>query len=330
MKKLLVLVFAITLPGLGSTAWQVRFPNVAGSTGVAKAASAIGVAGWISPGKAAIWSFTGRLETYLSSTGSQADSLYGASALDVVGYVRLSNRIEAALWRKEDPSVMISLHPANALRSLALGTDGAQQVGHSVFNGNTLHAGLWTGSAGSWVDLNPSQATSSEAFAVASGTQVGYIQTNGKQRAARWNNTPGSWVDLHPANAPFSIAYAINGEGIVGEYSTNQGSQAAIWDLSSNAITSLNSGNWPTSSARAITAQCIGGWVADSSGLNRRAVVWRSPNHLIEDLHAALPASYVGSEVTGLVSDSSGIYAVGRAFLDQSRGVPVIWFNPSE
>ena len=50
---------------------------------------------------------------------------------------------------------------------------GTQQAG-VVHVGITDHASVWTGSAATWVDINPTVADSSVAYAISSGQIVGY------------------------------------------------------------------------------------------------------------------------------------------------------------
>src|SRR5207302_1700490 len=104
----------------------------------------------------------------------------------------------------------VDLNPSSTSTSVAYGVDGNQQVGSvtPVLGRDHGHASLWTGTAASWVDLEPAPAPGvfdivvSVANAVQGGQQVGTITYNvvGSlvDHAGYWSGTAKSWVDLHP------------------------------------------------------------------------------------------------------------------------------------
>ena len=85
----------------------------------------------------------------------------------------------AMLWTGTAASA-VDLHPAGYTLSIALGTNGIQQVGEADDAGfpRHKHAIVWSGSAASAVDLNqflPATITDAQAMAIdASGNIVGY------------------------------------------------------------------------------------------------------------------------------------------------------------
>src|SRR5215210_4207854 len=83
----------------------------------------------------------------------------------------------AHLW------TVTNLHPAGASESYAGGVHAGQQVGSVSFGGGFFRASLWTGTAASWVDLNPAGATSG-AGGVYAGEQVGQAFVGGTNRAS--------------------------------------------------------------------------------------------------------------------------------------------------
>ena len=89
--------------------------------------------------------------------------------------------------------------------------DGRQQVGVAYLGRE--HASLWSGTAASWVDLNPNGATTSEAWDVRGGQQVGRALVTGLGwHASVWSGSASSWLDLHaflPAGFVESQARAI-------------------------------------------------------------------------------------------------------------------------
>lgn len=84
------------------------------------------------------------------------------------------------------------LHPAGSTESRALGVSGGQQVGW-VRTGSVSHAGYWSGTAASFVDLHPAGASRSSASAVSGGYQAGGVDVH----AGLWSGTAQSWEDLH-------------------------------------------------------------------------------------------------------------------------------------
>ena len=78
--------------------------------------------------------------------------------------------------------------------------------------GGAEHAGLWSGSAASWIDLNPAGSTDSEAYAVDQGQQVGRSIIGGVNTASLLGGSAGSWVDLSaflPAGFSYSSARSV-------------------------------------------------------------------------------------------------------------------------
>ncbi len=74
------------------------------------------------------------------------------------------------------------------------------QAGAATFNdgaANGWRAGMWTGSAASWMSLHPAQAQESQVYGASGVMQAGYVRIDGLVRAALWSGTPASWVDLH-------------------------------------------------------------------------------------------------------------------------------------
>jgi hypothetical protein len=87
--------------------------------------------------------------------------------------------------------------------------DANQQVGFVQVTEDLLtHAVLWSGTAASWVDLNPAGSTNSQANGVYCGQQVGFAEGH----AGLWTGSAASWVDLHPSlPSDFDVSF---GQGI--------------------------------------------------------------------------------------------------------------------
>ena len=59
------------------------------------------------------------------------------------------------------------------------------------------------------MDLNPAESTSSNAYGVSKGHQVGHAWIQGDPHASLWSGSSESWVDLHgPLSADYTRSYA--------------------------------------------------------------------------------------------------------------------------
>lgn len=111
---------------------------------------------------ASLWAGTPESWTDLTPDGSPNSNsfAYGISTdgTQVVGYYSSGlGATRAYLWLSTDSWTSWtaqSLQPASATSSQAVATTGTEQVGYAVIGG-TEHASLWSGTAGSWVDLHP-------------------------------------------------------------------------------------------------------------------------------------------------------------------------------
>lgn len=159
-------------------------------------------------GRAAIWSGSAKSWRSLHPSGA-----VWSEALDIhrkvqVGVAQFTDGIPlAGLWRGNSKS-WTSLHPANTSRSRAIGAYGNTQVGvtQTADPGEEpwwpevpTHAALWSGTADSWVDLQP-DSWGSYAVAVWERFQVGwtvYQDFEGPTRACIWQGSPSTYTDLH-------------------------------------------------------------------------------------------------------------------------------------
>jgi hypothetical protein len=80
----------------------------------------------------------------------------------------------------------VRLTPAGYRASDARGVGGRQQVGSAyIGTGNVFHAGLWRGTADSFVDLSPPDTLYGEALHTNGVLQVGYRETLGRHAVPR-------------------------------------------------------------------------------------------------------------------------------------------------
>jgi hypothetical protein len=118
---------------------------------------------------------------------------------------------------------------------MAYGVQGGQQAGYANVAG-VPHACEWSGTSASWVDLNPSGATQSDAADVQGGHQVGEAFMSGNWRASLWAGTAASWVNLNPVDAPYSHAFGVDHGQQVGD----SGGYAGMWSGTPESFVSLN------------------------------------------------------------------------------------------
>jgi hypothetical protein len=142
---------------------------------------------------------------------------------------------------------VVNLNPTSqgwGYASAAFGVQGGQQVGETLQPGLYWNAGLWTGTAESWVAL-AGGANTSRAYGVYGGRQVGFTRSTLRprppypysyypSRASLWTGSAGSLVDLHietPGAEPgWSVAYGVYGDRVVGEADVPF-TQAIVWTL---------------------------------------------------------------------------------------------------
>lgn len=162
----------------------------------------------------------------------------------------------ASLWRGTKTGT--SLHPKNAVVSIASATDGVRQVGYAGFDIRVRveavggkkdkrynYAHVWTGTAASAVNIHPyassfdgSALDSSYATSVSGPWIAGYATlstglTNsiGLARAIVWDGSFQA-TDLHafvPADFTASVAYGVDAEGnVVGTMTKADGTRHAV------------------------------------------------------------------------------------------------------
>ena len=225
--------------------------------------------------------------TYCTGTHGGQQVGYGETFIYAVSIQR------ATLWTGSLGSI-VTLHPGNLsyAYSKALGVRNGQQVGYmstgaySMADNNAFigsHAVLWTGTAASYVDLNPIGYDSSQALAT-NGTQQGgwgHVALGTSVHAMLWSGTPDNGVDLHPAG------------------------------FSDSRITAL-----------AATQQVGDAWVgaAYQAGSVRHAMVWSGTAASAIDLNQYLPTGYTNAVATGI--DANG-NVVGYAYNTYVQGMTI-------
>lgn len=242
---------------------NIPFVNFGGQAQATDGSQIVGYAttqdedGVIGVAQAMVWNAATGAAVALGD-GNSTSIAYGVGGGAQVGYVTKS-QANAVLWRGTRQS-QVSLHPKNAVVSVANATDGVRQVGYAGFDirvrqeaakGNKdkrfNYAHLWTGTAASALNIHPYPL----------------------------NNLPG-------INLTQSFALAMNGNWIVGyagdetKFGTPAYSHAIVWSSSFESI-DLNAflpEGFVGAQATSVDADGnVSGFIAKADGA-RHAAVW--------------------------------------------------------
>ncbi len=209
---------------------------------------------------------------------------------------------------------VVNLHFESAWGSGATSVDAGQQAGRADMSGT--HPILWTGSASTWVDLLPTNATSGSVFGTSNGQQVGNVYM-GMELASLWTGSAASWVNLNPPGAVRSVAMDCNGSAQVGGVSFGGLGHAGIWSGTAASWVSLHPSGASGSGARGMDDfQQVG--TANVSG-NAHASLWNGTAASWVDLHP------VGATYSDAFAVHSG-QQVGETFFGGVH-VASLWRN---
>lgn len=261
----------------------------------------------------------------------------------------------ALVWSGTAASA-VDLNP-NGWGSEATACSGNQQVGFGGTLGTTskgtrinpgpTQAMLWSGSASSFVNLNPQGYYSSLAYGVSGGRQVGEADPIDPvtgldigSHAVVWSGTAASIVDLNPPGFAGSVARAISGLQAVGQGAgpaTGGAAHALLWDVGTGGYVDLHPANGPYSLTVAYgtngTQQVGYGFVPDPSGpfngvFNQNgyvhALLWTGTPDSVVDLNQFLPPGFTDAYAYGI--DSQGTIsgsAMGPATISLLTSMPM-------
>ena len=184
------------------------------------------------------------------------------------------------------------LHPAGAIQSYAYGVSAVDVVGEETASGLDYHAARWTGSAASFVDLNPAGARSSTLYGTDGVHQVG----SASGHAGIWSGTAASFVDLHPSGHSqnsFSVAYSVQGNlqaGVLAEDS-NSPYLPASWNSTAASYANISTATGYGSSAYILLGNygtdgvSIVGTTMRPSGNPQHAGLWKFGPDSFTDLN---------------------------------------------
>jgi hypothetical protein len=278
----------------------------------------------------------------LSPAGSVGSSAAGASGTQQVGSAGF---VSVAGQTPVNHAVLWSGAGAGAI-DLGAGTALAVGDGQQVGSANN-RAALWLGSAGSRVDLNPSQWTQSAAAGVGGGRQVGSAtrsvvctekkgQCPGGVRTEfhpfMWSGSAASAVDLTPLGLGFGAGRALATDGLqqvgigfqVIGVNAFSGPFAVVWSGAADSAVNLNPPDASTSQANGV----YGGQQVGYGYVPSRALLWNGSADTKVELH---PAGFESS----VANATNGVQQVGSGFVgDGSAGVPhrhaLVWSGSAE
>lgn len=161
----------------------------------------------------------------------------------------------------------VFLAPSGEFNSFVYATNGVQQAG--TLPGGNGHAALWSGTAESAVDLNPSWASASDALGLGGAQQVGYAFVDGQIHSVLWFGTAASAVDLNPMGFQYSQARSTDGARQVGVAD----SHAMLWSGSAASAVDLNPNGFSWSIAQGEMGTQQVGWGGPPPG-GYHALLW--------------------------------------------------------
>lgn len=244
----------------------------------------------------ALFPFEGRADWHVIRLHSDPVSplssySYGTASGEQAGMIQVSSaKVRACIWRGS-PKSRIDLQPFGAEQSFLMATDGKQQVGFASFRGQWLAtvAGLWSGTAGSWVCLDPiGTQGASRAYGVDNGRQIGSVDysVDGDKRAVMWSGTAASMASLHPAAAWSSEGFGIQGESQVGQVTIERVGEphASLWRGTPGSWIDLHPAGTEDSTAYAVFGNQQVGYVNYGKGVYH-AALWSGSAQSWIDLH---------------------------------------------
>lgn len=203
-------------------------------------------------------------------------------------------------------AVTVNLTPPGTSNVSIRDMNGSNQVGDA--STSAPHASLWSGTAASWVDLNPAGSLSSYARAFSGSQQGGQAHIGGVWRASLWSGTAASRIDMHPPGATHSDIRAMSGfqqAGIV--FYGGTASQASIWSGSAASHVSIHPAGATRSIIHAISGPLQIGEI--NSAPSSRASLWSGTAASWVNLNPA--GAFYSGAVAGVGLVQVGLAALG-------------------
>lgn len=233
--------------------------------------------------------WNGSTGTVIDITPDEATSasVAGSDSQSLVGFANFGAP-RAILWTDADPATFVTLHPpTNPTVSYATAIGDGQQVGWVVTSGGSTKACVWSGTASSYIDLDPSLSTHSAAFGVGGGQQVGFANVSGQFRASLWSGSAASWVNLNPELATTSAANAVWQGQVVGVANIGGVNHASLWLDSAASWLDLHA-QLPTDFSSSVATDIWGddqntyvvGYAFNTTTDRGEAILWTKPSCL--------------------------------------------------
>lgn len=286
---------------------------------------------------AALWSGTASSHIDVNPANAASSAIYAVGNDGKQGgYAGIGNRPRAYLW-SGSATGGVDLDPMipDTDGSYVYGCNDGQQVG-GLFGTLGQRAALWTGTAGSYVSLEPPGAQDSLALACRAGQQAGTVSYfNGiydEWHAVKWSGSAASVVDLNPGSGYESQALGISDTQQVGWVVHNGGfNHAALWSGSAGSFVDLH----PTEELRSTAYAVWGGMQAGEKSVDaeiQHACVWTGTALSVQDLHVLLPGEiYFFSTARGIWKSGTTTYVVGFAG-NQATGMDdaILWVHTAD
>jgi len=288
--------------------------------------------------RAALW--TGSAESYvdLHPEGFNASFALANGDGQQGGSVTLGVHSIPGFWTATAASfvnLLPDVGPGPAQSGSVNAVAGGKQGGSVVqFPNSGSVASLWSGTAESWVNLNPAGATSSLISGMGGNQQAGRASFEGAtDRAGYWTGTADSFVNVHPAHIPGIINSFLNDtDGVqqVGNIRVGEanGLRAAVWSGTADSVVDLHPESADRSFARAVSSGYQVGYIDIDFGnsFGNNAGIWNGTAESWVNLHDFLSADYISSEAEGIFVDGNTIFVSGTAYnAVETRFEAVMW-----
>ncbi|MGA3068322.1 MAG: hypothetical protein ABSF29_15865 [Tepidisphaeraceae bacterium] len=239
-----------------------------------------------------------------------------------IGYAMNDGNQHAVYWNSD--GVAVDLNPPGFTSSFcgssdpgdAAGISGDQEVGSGVTAGGATHALLWTGTAASFVDLNPPEASYSEANANFGSFQGGLAVDNSDSYAADWNGSASLNTDLDTLGQ----VLAMDGQNQVGYGGIPFGNavNAAEWSGTAGSVTFLTTPQRKTSYAFGVSGTQVVGVIGPPGGLlPSEPVLWTGGS--------VIDLSVAGYAPHGDAYATNGVSQVGVQGTDSGEADAMLW-----
>ena len=253
---------------------------------------------------------------YVDGEGRATDGTHQFGSV----YDGVSQWAQPAMWSGSAAS-FVNMSPSVSSGGWILGCDGPRQVGTNIL-GNIFHAGVWSGTPQSFVDIHPNGYSESSANDIHGDLVVGEVDDATGVFAFEWNLATHTTRNLNPIGNKSSQLFGTDGNQHAG-YTNNLPNtfapHAGVWDVATGVMTDLN----PVGGLYSIAYDVHNGTqvgVARLVGAEVHAVTWNGTPESLIDLNQFLPAGTGASEAYGI--DKNG-NIIGDAIVAHPE--PVMW-----